>query len=337
MRPRPYERGRPSDTGPGRYRVRVTSNSERAAGTARPPAPDPAAADAPSTGTYVPGTVSTDPERRRPRSLIVSFFGSYARDVGGWIGVADLIALMAGLDVDGPAVRSAVSRLKRRGLLASERLGGVAGYRLSDEGHRILAEGDQRIFGHRVARAQDGWVLVVFSVPESERRRRHALRAQLTRLGFGTTASGVWIAPAHLTDQARGALRALELDAHAELFHATYLDFRELSASVARWWDLPALQAMYRAFLDEHEPVLTAWRRRAARAVADPEQRAAAFADHLRAVDAWRRMPFLDPGLPPELLPDRWAGSRAARVFFDLHALLREPGLEHVRDTITPA
>nr|WP_247665258.1 PaaX family transcriptional regulator C-terminal domain-containing protein [Nocardiopsis sp. B62] len=278
---------------------------------------------------------STDIERRRPRSLIVSFFGSYARDVGGWIGVSDLIALMAGLDVDGPAVRSAVSRLKRRGLLTPERLGGVAGYRLSDQGRRTLAEGEQRIFGHRVARVQDGWVLVVFSVPESERRRRHALRAQLTRLGFGTTAAGVWIAPAHLAEQARAALRDLGLEEHAELFHASYLDFRDLTASVSRWWDLPALQAMYQGFLDEHEPVATAWRRRGARTHQEPGLRAAAFADHLRAVDAWRRMPFLDPGLPPELLPDRWAGSRAARVFFELHALLCGPGLEHVRAAAT--
>lgn len=311
----------PNAASTGRYRVRVTSNSDQAADTDLVSATDPTAETA------------ADTERRRPRSLIVSFFGSYARDVGGWIGVADLIALMSGLDVDGPAVRSAVSRLKRRGLLTPERLGGVAGYRLSDEGRRILAEGDQRIFGHRVARVQDGWVLVVFSVPESERRRRHALRAQLTRLGFGTTAAGVWIAPAHLTEQARGALRDLDLETYAELFHASHLDFRDLTESVARWWDLPALQAMYRGFLDEHEPVLTAWRRRGARTSEDPELRAAAFADHLRAVDAWRRMPFLDPGLPPELLPDRWAGSRAARVFFDLHALLRTPGLEHVRTT----
>lgn len=313
---------RPRTARGGRYRVRVTSNTDRPAGSADPPPDTPVAS-------------ATDTERRRPRALIVSFFGSYARDVGGWIGVSDLIALMSGLDVDGPAVRSAVSRLKRRGLLTSERLGGVAGYRLSDQGRRILAEGDQRIFGHRVARVQDGWVLVVFSVPESERHRRHALRTQLTRLGFGTTAAGVWIAPAHLTEQARAVLRDLGLEEHAELFHASYLDFRDLTASVARWWDLPELQAMYEGFLDEHEPVAAAWRRRGARALRSPEERATAFADHLRAVDAWRRMPFLDPGLPPELLPDRWAGSRAARVFFELHALLHGPGLEHVRAAAT--
>ncbi|MFD3683380.1 PaaX family transcriptional regulator C-terminal domain-containing protein [Nocardiopsis sp. NPDC058631] len=274
---------------------------------------------------------SADGERvnRRPRSLIVSFFGTYARDVGGWIGVADLIALMGGLDVDAPSVRSSVSRLKLRGLLASERIGGAAGYRLSEEGRRILAQGDSRIFGHRVAEIRDGWVLVVFSVPESERRRRHALRAQLTRLGFGTTTAGVWIAPAHMTDQARSTLRDLGMDGYVELFHATHLDFSDLTEAVASWWDLPALQSMYQEFLDEHEPVLGAWRR--GRGPDGPERGAAAFADHLRAVDAWRRMPYLDPGLPPELLPRQWAGSRAARVFFDLHALLRGPGLEHVR------
>lgn len=270
---------------------------------------------------------------RRPRSLIVSFFGTYARELGGWVGVADLIALMADLGVDAPSVRSAVSRLKRRGLLVSERIGGTAGYRLSDEGRGVLAEGDQRIFGHRIARIDDGWVLVIFSVPESERDRRHALRTALTRLGFGTTTAGVWIAPAHLTDQARRLLGELDLAEYVELFHADHLGFAALPESVARWWDLPALQDMYQGFLSEHEPVLEAWRRRGARPGTSGSE-PTAFADHLRAVDAWRRMPYLDPGLPPELLPNRWAGSRAARVFFDLHALLRGSGLAHVRSTV---
>jgi phenylacetic acid degradation operon negative regulatory protein len=321
--------------------VRVTSNSEHA-----PTAPpgDTEAGDTEAGDTEAGDTEAGDTERvnRRPRSLIVSFFGTYARDVGGWVSVADLIALMAELGVDAPSVRSAVSRLKRRGLLAPERLGGVAGYRLSEEGRRILAEGDRRIFGHRVARVGDGWVLVVFSVPESERRLRHALRVQLTRLGFGTTAAGVWIAPAHLTEQAREVLRELGMDGYAELFHATHLDFRDLGEAVARWWDLPALQAMYEEFLAEHEPVLGAWRRggggdgsASIGNTGAADRGAAAFADHLRAVDAWRRMPFLDPGLPPELLPGPWAGSRASRVFFDLHARLREPGLAHVRSVVS--
>ncbi len=50
----------------------------------------------------------------RPRQLILSLYGLYAREEGDWLSVASLIALMADLGVDSAAVRSSVSRLKRR-------------------------------------------------------------------------------------------------------------------------------------------------------------------------------------------------------------------------------
>ena len=52
-----------------------------------------------------------------PRQLILSLYGLYAREEGNWLSVASLIALMADLGVDSAAVRSSVSRLKRRGVL----------------------------------------------------------------------------------------------------------------------------------------------------------------------------------------------------------------------------
>src|SRR5918911_3041019 len=99
---------------------------------------------------------------RVPRSLLMTFFGAFLRELGGWIAVADLIALMAELDLAAQAVRSSVSRLKRRGVIASERRGGAAGYRLTAHGEAILRAGDARIFARRRSR---GWLLVVFSIP----------------------------------------------------------------------------------------------------------------------------------------------------------------------------
>src|SRR3954452_11668418 len=81
-----------------------------------------------------------------PRSLLMSFFGAFLRRIGGWIAVADLIALMGDAGLDAQAVRSAVSRLKRRGVIAPERRGGAAGYRLTEHGAAILEAGDARIF-----------------------------------------------------------------------------------------------------------------------------------------------------------------------------------------------
>lgn len=141
-----------------------------------------------------------------PRALIVSLYGLYARVLGGWLSVATLVRLMADLGVDEQATRSAIFRLKKRAWLDAEKDGRTAGYRASAEALAILAEGDDRIYGRRRAEADEGWLLVVFSVPESERDKRHQLRATLTRLGLGTIGPGTWVAPGHLDGAVLGAL-----------------------------------------------------------------------------------------------------------------------------------
>jgi phenylacetic acid degradation operon negative regulatory protein len=260
----------------------------------------------------------------RPRSLIVTIFGAYARESGGWLSVASLVRLLAAVGVEEPAVRSSVSRLKRRGVLLAERRGGAAGYGLSEQFRTEFDEGDRRIFTRPSGRLEDGWVLAAFSVPERERRMRHQLRSRLTWLGFGTVAPGVRIAPAHLQDDARRVLVRVGLAEYVDLFRADYLDFADLREEVARWWDLEGLDEQYARYVQTWQPVLAGWRRR--RAV-DPR---VAFSDYVTTLDAWRRLPFLDPGLPPELLPKDWQGTKAADVFFGLRDRLSGPAHELV-------
>jgi phenylacetic acid degradation operon negative regulatory protein len=259
----------------------------------------------------------------QPRALIVTIYGLYARDAGGWLSVASLIRLMAELGVDEPAVRSSISRLKQRSVLEARRSDGAAGYALSGVGRDILAEGDQRIFARPRARLADGWVLAVFSVPERERRRRHELRSRLTWLGFGTVSAGVWIAPAHLAAETAEALERSGLSGYVSLFRADYLAFGEIGGQVGQWWDLDRLQNLYQAFLDVAGPVLARWDD----AVPGP---AGAFADYIRALTAWRRLPFLDPGLPADVLPAGWNGLRADQAFAALRERLAQPARAHV-------
>ncbi|MFF8371949.1 PaaX family transcriptional regulator C-terminal domain-containing protein [Streptomyces lydicus] len=272
--------------------------------------------------------------QRTPRSLIVTFYGAYGRGEPGATGpaagpvpVAALIRLLGVLGVDPPSVRSAVSRLKRRGLLVPGRTDtGAAAYGLSDAARQLLEDGDRRIFGRPAARLSDGWVLAVFSVPEEERHKRHLLRSRLARLGFGTAAPGVWIAPAQLYEETRHTLERLQLDPYVDLFTGTHAGFAPTADAVARWWDLDAVAAQHRAFLAEQEPVLRRWSRR--RTV--PSE--AAYHDYLLALDAWRRLPYADPGLPSPLLPEGWPGGRAAEVFGRLHGTLQDAGAHYVRE-----
>jgi phenylacetic acid degradation operon negative regulatory protein len=276
------------------------------------------------------GIPAGDSFSAQPRALIVTIYGLYARDAGGWLSISALIRLMAELGADEPAVRSATSRLKQRGLLEPRRRDGAAGYGLTEHGLAILAEGDLRIFQRPRASSSDGWLLAVFSVPEDQRSRRHALRSRLAWLGFGSVAAGVWIAPAQLAEETRAVLAADELAEYVSLFTAGYLAFGDVRDQVSRWWDLDRLEQLYQAFIDSATPLLARWELICAGA-GDHGQ---AFADYVRLLTAWRRLPFLDPGLPAELLPDGWHGARAAELFARLSGLLAGLAGQHV-DAVT--
>lgn len=267
-------------------------------------------------------------EQHTPRSLIVTLYGAYGRERPGPFPVAELIRLLGVLGVDAPSVRSSVSRLKRRGLLVPERTAdGAAGYALSANARQLLDDGDRRIYSRPSPRLSDGWVLAVFSVPEAERHKRHLLRSRLGRLGFGAAAPGVWIAPARLYEETRHTLRRLQLDPYVEMFRGEHLGFAATAEAVARWWDLAAIAKQHEEFLDVYEPMLRAWE---ARGEAPAEE---AYRDYLPALDSWRRLPYADPGLPAELLPQGWPGGRSAEVFARLHALLRDAGAAFVQVT----
>ncbi|MFI6287591.1 PaaX family transcriptional regulator C-terminal domain-containing protein [Streptomyces sp. NPDC051018] len=271
-------------------------------------------------------------DQHTPRSLIVTLYGAYGRERQGPLPVAELIRLMAALGVDAPSVRSSVSRLKRRGLLVPGRTpSGAAGYALSPDARQLLDDGDRRIYDRRVPLLSDGWVLAVFSVPEAERNKRHLLRSRLGRLGFGSAAPGVWVAPARLYEETRHTLRRLQLDPYVELFRGEHLGFAATAEAVASWWDLGAIAKQHEEFLDAHEPVLGSW---SAGRTASPED---AYRDYLLALDSWRRLPYADPGLPVELLPEGWPGARSADVFGRLHELLRNAGAAFIHPPESPA
>ena len=260
-----------------------------------------------------------------PRQLILSLYGLYAREEGNWLSVASLIALMADLGTDSAAVRSSVSRLKRRGVLEAARRDGQAGYALSADSLEVLREGDHRIWSRPRATAADGWLVLVFSVPESERGRRHALRSLLSRLGFGTAAPGVWVAPATLYDETVQALDREGLTAYTELFRGDYLGAGDVAGRIGEWWDLMSLTTLYSDFCRAYRPVA---RRRSG---ASP---AAAFAAYVPMLTAWRRLPYLDPGLPLEHLPPDWPGIEAAELFASLDSRLREDAHTHAHGIV---
>ncbi|HJX78431.1 PaaX family transcriptional regulator [Glutamicibacter sp.] len=269
----------------------------------------------------------------RHHQLIVSLFGLYARQYGGALPVATIISLMEDVGVESTGTRSSISRLKKRGVIESVQVQGRNGYSLADSVLTTFAEGDERIFHPRRATAQDRWLLATFTVPETQRNIRHKIRSALVRMGFGSVVPGLWIAPEHAKDAALAYFTRHGLDQYFEFFLAEHIGGAEIQKNLSSWWDLVSLDQLYSEFLNANRDRLESWQQ-LVRAGDNPEYDARAFADHLILLTQWRRLPYSDPGLPAELLPEGWNALKAEDLFHKLHTLLAPMAGRHAKRTI---
>ncbi|MGW3949380.1 PaaX family transcriptional regulator [Streptomyces sp. NPDC004752] len=261
---------------------------------------------------------------RRSRTVLVSFLGAVVRKMGNWMPIAGTVELLTQAGLDASSVRTAVFRLKKRGWLEPETRSGMRGYVLTPAALEALAAGDEVIWHARQpADLGDGWCLVNFSVPESARAKRHQLTAHLTSLGFGNIGSAVWVAPARMLPSAQRAIAELDLTQQCAVFVGGYVAGQDLAAMVRSGWDLDGIDRRYRAFLADYAAEAD---RLATAAFVDGQH---AFVTYLSVVDHWRKLPFRDPGLPPQVLTEGWSGPAAVHLFERMVTALEGRALAH--------
>jgi phenylacetic acid degradation operon negative regulatory protein len=266
--------------------------------------------------------VSQPEAARRSRTVLVTYLGAVVRRMDNWMPIAGTVDLMAQTGLDASSVRTAVSRLKQRGWLDPETRGGKRGYSLSNEALDALASGDEIVWHARQpALLADGWCVVSFSVPESSRGKRDALRTHLASLGFGSVGPGVWIAPARMRAKAEHAIAELDLTQQCAVFVGDYAAGPDLATLVTSVWDLDAIHQRYADFIAQNRKVATRITRASALDGND------AFASYLAVIDQWRTLPFRDPGLPTSLLPRTWQAPAAGALFELLVSELEGPAL----------
>ena len=248
------------------------------------------------------------------RGMLLTLLGEFVLPADGpAAGMAWTSAVLAAFDrlgVAEKATRQALMRTSNAGWLTPEKAGRRTRWELTDAARRLLTDGATRIYSFGPARDWDGtWVIVQARIPDSDRRARHVVRTRLAWAGYGSLGPGLWISP-HAARE-REAVRVLTeagLAADAHVFVARRTGLSDARAMVAAAWDLPAVGAAYDQFIAEFR---------------DPAPRDV-LAGQLELVHAWRRFPALDPSLPRELLPDRWSGTEAARLFAERHGQWRD-------------
>jgi phenylacetic acid degradation operon negative regulatory protein len=244
------------------------------------------------------------------RSLLLTVLGEFVLPSGRPVWTSTLLELLADLDVAEKAARQAIMRTADSGWIEAKRVGRETCWSLTQAGTELLREGTERIYHFASeGRPWDGrWLVLTVAAPENNRALRQRLRTQMGWAGLGSPSSGVWVTPRVEREvRARKVLEDLALLDGSWSFLAgagAIGDERSLARSA---WDLDDVERRYEDFLD-----LVSRRR--------PRTDRQALIAQVRLVQEWRRFPLLDPGLPRELLPPRWTGSRAAEVFRERHA-----------------
>lgn len=253
------------------------------------------------------------PRRLAPRakSLIMTVWGDTIGPHGGTVWLGSLIRLLAPLGLNERLVRTGVLRLVRDGWLAAEAIGRRSYYGLTEAGQQaVLGMGPHRRLYALAPPAWDGrWHIVLAGAGGIEPRRRAALKRELAWLGFGALAPGVLAHPrpdraalGHMLTRLGLADKAPVLDAET-----AYIGTGGPIDLAKRGWNLEALAADYRRFLDTFRPIRTLLE--AGGAI----DGVTAFAIRTLAIHEFRRLILRDPDLPAELLPHDWSGT-AARV-----------------------
>lgn len=268
----------------------------------------------------------------RPRSgssakaMLLTVLGELVLPHGGAVWTQTVLRVLALLDVAERNARQATARLAEQGILTNERRGRRTLWRLTPDGRELLVTGTERIysFGASTDDWDEHWLVVLCSVPEEQRAKRHQLRSRLSFEGFGFLGPGVAITP-HLEreDVANAILKDLDLVPAAVILRSEAGSLVSATEMLHRAWDLDELADRYRAFTDR-------FRRRTPRS---DESRLTAL---IELVHDWRRFPFADPEIPARLLPRSWPGWRAKAVFDERHAAW-SPGASRYYEAIEAA
>lgn len=236
------------------------------------------------------------------RSVVFDLFGGFVRDFGGEISLQHLTALLECFDVPPDSARVVMSRLTREGWFEVRRQSRTSWYSPSSKGWHLLDEGLERIMRRPGPEPWDGtWVVVTFSVPETQRAARTRLKTALAWLGFGQLAPSIWISPHELFREAEEAL-AKEPSARYEIFEARGRGARSDADRASACWDLDELAQDYRDFI--------AWCEQLRAGALDLKSREALVV-RTELVHAYRKFLFRDPELPVELLPREWPAAAA--------------------------
>jgi phenylacetic acid degradation operon negative regulatory protein len=232
------------------------------------------------------------------RSVLLTVLGELVWPENRPVWTSALLYVLKGLGIEEQTARQAIARGAAAGWISGERHGREVRWSLTEAGNRLIAEGEARVTSMAAAHTGwDGrWLTLLVTIPQTHRTTRKHLYAGLTWAGFGNPTPGVWVSPhPERRDEAARLIAELDLSAHTLSFIGPSASIGLSDANIVeRAWDLAELRTRYEGLLEALNDL-------------HPRPGDPMLFTHIQVVGEWQRVPFSDPQLPAELLPD-WIG-----------------------------
>nr|WP_026105080.1 phenylacetic acid degradation operon negative regulatory protein PaaX [Halalkalibacterium ligniniphilum] len=255
------------------------------------------------------------------RSMIFTLFGDYIRHYGNEIWIGSLISLLQEFGHNEQSVRAAISRMNKQGWIQAKKQGNKSFYTLTERGKARIEEAAERIFKLKPHTWDGKWRILMYNIPENKRNIRDELRQELIWSGFGSLSNSCWLSPNALENQVNDMIDKYEVKDYVNFFISDYYGPNEQYSLIEKCWNLEEINEKYEHFMREYSQKYVIAKNKIDKGEMTDGQ---CFVERTILVHEYRKFLFVDPGLPGELLPEKWLGDSAASLFSDYYVTLAE-------------
>lgn len=263
------------------------------------------------------------------RSMIFTIYGDYIRHYGNEIWIGSLIQLLKEFGHNEQSVRAAISRMNKQGWVSARKKGNKSYYFLTEQGVDRMDEAAKRIFKLQPEKWDGKWRMFMYTIPEEIRSIRDELRKELVWSGFGLLSNSFWISPNIQEKQVQHIIDKYGIKEYVHYFQCEYKGPHENRKLVVDCWDLDNINERYEVFISHYSQKYVIDKNKIDKGEMTPGE---CFVERTKLVHEYRKFLFVDPGLPEELLPEKWLGGAAASLFSDYYKALATPASQFFED-----
>ena len=253
------------------------------------------------------------------RSVILTLYDDYLFRKSNEVSIAGIIMTLTLFGFSDCAIRSAVSRIYRSGLLKVRRGCQGSYYSLTDKRHKAARKYADLSCRYKGDSWDEMWSIVTYSIPENMHKARRELRLGLGWLGYGTLSEATWISPRDLTQNVKKLARSLGIEENIYYFHVRLDKAISPDIILARCWKLSRINRTYALFIDQFRPKLDRYIGESTHG--ETVQSKDCFVELLNLIYEFRRLPS-SPDLPREWMPEDWLRPEAETLFHKFRKLL---------------